>query len=360
MEPTEIDKFTDDVMSSLPYSSLQHLEENSPKALPIINDYKSKIQQNIGQMQDISNQKYSPSDVIAEQIKMAKDDYSKATKPIEDDSISRAIVSLGPALAGMLTGESGSLAAVPAQKQAQGMYEEQRKIDLENQARAKEAARKRYEDALNLKKQEKEEYDKAQQRKIEGLKSQMAGNEQLAKLGLREDQIKSKFSKEKGGRGLTTSATENLAGSDVALSQLNDTKNLVENNPEMFGKGTSLIGSAAAAFGVGETGTKAASLDADLRSKAQMIGRYLEGGKLAEGDINRYRKMLPERGDKPEIVQNKIATLERMIQQKYNADLSAYGSSGYDVGKFKTKEVSKGLTEGLKNQSSNKKPDWAL
>jgi len=153
-----------------------------------------------------------------------------------------------------------------------------------------------------------------------------------------------------GGKRLSIGAAENIASADTALSGLADVRAAVENNPEIFGKGQNILNKAAIATGIGDLATKAGSIDADLMTKAQIIGRYLEGGKLAEGDIKRYRKMLPETGDKPEIVQNKIAILERMLQQKYQADLASYKSSGYDTSKYGSKQVGPGITQGLNKQ----------
>jgi hypothetical protein len=163
--------------------------------------------------------------------------------------------------------------------------------------------------------------------------------------------------KTKGGRPLTAGSAENLGASKSALSALDDIESLANSNEEMFGKGVGLIGNIGIKTGIGETATKAASIEADLMSKAQTIGRFLEGGKLAEGDIARYAKMLPQRGDKPEIVTNKIATLRRMVQQKYDNDRSGYGAAGYDVEAFEELPISEGLIKGVgkKKERENSK-----
>jgi hypothetical protein len=57
--------------------------------------------------------------------------------------------------------------------------------------------------------------------------------------------------------------------------------------------------------------------------------------------------MLPELGDKPEILQNKIASLKRLLEQKHNNDLESYRASGYDVSRFERKQISAGITEGV-------------
>lgn len=160
-----------------------------------------------------------------------------------------------------------------------------------------------------------------------------------------------------GGKIMPVSAVENLSSSDQALKSLEDLSSVTQANPEMFGKGVGLLGNLGVATGIGDTATKAASLDADLMSKAQVIGRYLEGGKLAEGDAKRYAKMLPARGDKPEIVQNKIASLQRMIEQKLESDRAGYSAAGYKVGNKVDRPISPGLIGGVgKQKDTGPKP----
>jgi len=167
------------------------------------------------------------------------------------------------------------------------------------------------------------------------------------------DRIRGPKGTANGGKIMPTGAVENLAGSDQALRSLEDLSSVTSANPEMFGKGVGIVGNLGVATGIGDTATKAASLDADLMSKAQVIGRYLEGGKLAEGDAKRYAKMLPARGDKPEIVENKISSLKRMIEQKLESDRAAYGNAGYNVGEAPPRTVSPGLIGGIGKQKSS-------
>lgn len=201
------------------------------------------------------------------------------------------------------------------------------------------------------------------------LKNQLDISKIQAESGIEREKIRGKnalevqkikpkpIGKGSGGKPLPSTAAEGLANAQTSLNSLNDLKDLVANNPEMFGRGIGLVGSASIATGIGDTATKAASLDSDLMATAQRIGVFLEGGKLAEGDIKRYTKMLPQRGDKPEIVKNKIASLERRIQQKLNNDITSYRQAGYDVSQFETPSISQGLTKGLTTQSQNQQQD---
>jgi hypothetical protein len=340
-------------VKSLPYESLVELEQG-PKALPIADNYRQIIAQAGPQIQAITQKQYQPSPELTGRISEAKSAYEKADQPQEQDMLSQAITSFMPAILGGLSGESGKIAQAPASKQARDLYEAQRKEQAAYKEKDKERALKRYDELVKSKQSEREAFDKAGQREIEGIKAGAQGAKDLASLDMRgaasSRRVKNGPS---GGRGLTAAAAEGLSASDAAISSLEDARSLSQNNPEMFGKGVGILGSISAATGIGDTATKAASIDADLMTKAQTIGRYLEGGKLAEGDIKRYSKMLPQRGDKPEIVDNKIKTLERLIQQKYNSELSGYKSAGFDTSGMEPKEISKGLTEGV---GKNKQP----
>lgn len=340
-------------VKTLPYDSLVELEQG-PKALPIVGNYKQQMQNAYSGIQDLSKKSYTPSPELTEQISGARADYDKANQPMQEDMLSKIITSFGPAVLGGLSGESGKLAQLPASKQANELYAAQRKEQQGEQEKNRARALKRYEELVGSKKAEREAFDKGTQREIDALKSQASGARDMAGLGIREAAVNKRGkSGPGGGRGLTAAAAEGLSASDAAISSLEDARSLSQNNPEMFGKGVGILGSISAATGIGDTATKAASIDADLMTKAQTIGRYLEGGKLAEGDIKRYSKMLPQRGDKPEIVDNKIKTLERLIQQKYNSELSGYKSAGFDTSGMEPKEISKGLTEGV---GKNKQP----
>lgn len=206
---------------------------------------------------------------------------------------------------------------------------------------------------------------------IKKQKAELAGAEQKGLLdaaNLKKTQAETqKIINETQGTGgaaptqkLTAGAAENLAASDAALQSLRDVKELATQNKGSFGKGAGLLGSAASMFGTGDLATESASIDADLLSKAQTIGRYLEGGKLAESDIKRYQKMLPSRYDNPDVVNNKVATLQRLIEQKYNADLKNYRNAGFNTGASAPLEVSKGLIGGKSLSSEDQEAlNWA-
>jgi len=79
-----------------------------------------------------------------------------------------------------------------------------------------------------------------------------------------------------------------------------------------------------------DTGAK--TVQAQTLQAAQIIGRALEGGKLAEGDIARYQKMLPQTTDSSKVAQNKIDLLKSTLEAQYKGKQEGLSSAGFDVG----------------------------
>jgi hypothetical protein len=115
-------------------------------------------------------------------------------------------------------------------------------------------------------------------------------------------------------------------------SVLSDLKVTLEQNKDIFGPVAGRISS------LNPYDEKGKTADAQFQAAAQTIGKYLEGGVLRAEDIPKYRKMLPDLTDTPEIAANKLATVERLLVQKQNSDLAALKGAGYD-----TSSIDRGL-----------------
>lgn len=74
-------------------------------------------------------------------------------------------------------------------------------------------------------------------------------------------------------------------------------------------------------------GTKAAVAN-------QVIGKILEGGKLAEGDLARYKAMMPLASDSDATAQAKVDTLVSMIEADRLGRIQGLGQAGFDVSGF--------------------------
>lgn len=136
-------------------------------------------------------------------------------------------------------------------------------------------------------------------------------------------------------------ATEALAfgSSNAAFQALGDAGKAFEANKDisgpMKGRWTQLQG----AMELGDDGTKAKIFDAQLKANAQIIGKSLEGGKLTDQDIERYKQMLPNLNDSPDAAKGKIAVLQSILAQKQNAESTALGDSGYNTGSIQLSQA---------------------
>lgn len=80
-------------------------------------------------------------------------------------------------------------------------------------------------------------------------------------------------------------------------------------------------------------GTKATQYeDDDRRAASQVIGRFLEGGKLAQGDEVKYMNLMPRAGDSEERAQNKIDNLKRLINERQQQRIAGLKAAGYKMG----------------------------
>lgn len=68
-----------------------------------------------------------------------------------------------------------------------------------------------------------------------------------------------------------------------------------------------------------------------LDAKTQQIGTLLEGGKLTDADLDKYRRMMPKASDTQAQKENKIRALMQVIEAKQNAEISGLESLGYRV-----------------------------
>jgi hypothetical protein len=116
-----------------------------------------------------------------------------------------------------------------------------------------------------------------------------------------------------------------------SLKLVDDLDAVVTNNSDIIGP---VAGRIAGLNPWGKNADRAQTLDAQMGSAAQKVGTYLEGGKLAEGDISRYRAMLPQAGDTPQVAKNKLALIKKLISDKQTSDLATLKASGYKTDGF--------------------------
>ena len=127
-----------------------------------------------------------------------------------------------------------------------------------------------------------------------------------------------------GGQMKPTEVAKFNEGNNAPLV-LKDLHGLVDANADIFGPVAGRIA------GNNPWNEQSKTIDAQLRQAAQVVGSYLEGGKLMKDDEVKYRNMLPNLADSPEVAKNKLTLVERLIAQRQNSNLDALRGSGYDV-----------------------------
>jgi hypothetical protein len=78
-------------------------------------------------------------------------------------------------------------------------------------------------------------------------------------------------------------------------------------------------------------GTNASRYENRANVAAQIVGGYLEGGKLMEQDLIRYKEMLPHAGETKETAKQKMDALVTMIANRQKGQKNALAGSGYNV-----------------------------
>lgn len=145
--------------------------------------------------------------------------------------------------------------------------------------------------------------------------------------------IYSEIGKEKR-KPLAAEQSDRLAGHDAGFKQLDDLEAAIKANSDIMGP---VAGRTRGLIPGSETNTRAKSLQALVNTAAQKIGKSLEGGKLTDADIERYRGMLPTNTDAPELALQKIEQVRRMVAQQQASDLDTYGKAGINVAEFSSR-----------------------
>lgn len=87
--------------------------------------------------------------------------------------------------------------------------------------------------------------------------------------------------------------------------------------------------------GLNPYNTQAQNAQSDLKTAAQVIGKYMEGGVLRAEDEVKYQKMLPSLSDTPEVARYKASQIRKMLSEKYSDNLNALQAQGYSTEGFK-------------------------
>lgn len=158
----------------------------------------------------------------------------------------------------------------------------------------------------------------------ESYKALAAGDKKTAAMlqGMYEDETKYQEKQAKTGKGKLTSVQQTaLADLDISSELISDAGTTIDSYKGLMGpvKGRAAQNN--------PYNTDAQAFEAEMLGLAQVVGKGLEGGKLGEGDISRYRKLLPQITDTSEVAKRKIEKVKGLITKQKTIRSKAYSSS---------------------------------
>ena len=130
-----------------------------------------------------------------------------------------------------------------------------------------------------------------------------------------------------GASTITSSVAQELGQGEASISLLNELEKTVQDNThsDVFAPVRGRLKS------MNPYDTEAQSVQAQINSTKQLIGKYMEGGVLRKEDEIKYEKILPKIGDTAKTAQAKIDMVRQMIENKSKSEVKTLGQTGYDI-----------------------------
>ena len=158
------------------------LADNVKGAYSEREQYKSQMNDALERMRSMSEGSYKSPEVDSQielyQKKMMEPRESVAPR----DTMAELILTLGPALGGLVGGESGALAAPGASKASRDIYEYQRKEEIDRVKNLKDSTEKKLKTLIDLKKSGQESFDKSAERGLGRIKAELEATKSLATM----------------------------------------------------------------------------------------------------------------------------------------------------------------------------------
>lgn len=181
---------------------------------------------------------------------------------------------------------------------------------------------------------------------IEAAGARRSATDEMIK-GLQAQKLKQELTQGPKGREITAGQAETMSSATSAMAALNQAKDILKDVEGISGPVAGKISGLMGSVGFGETGKKAAVTDAQLKSRAQIIARYLEGGRaVTDADMARYEKMMPKLSDPPGVSREKLDNIRTLLANKYESDLKILGGTGFDLSGVPSLAAFKGEKEG--------------
>jgi hypothetical protein len=106
--------------------------------------------------------------------------------------------------------------------------------------------------------------------------------------------------------------------------------------------------------------TELSKYNDNLKQKAQLIGKALEGGKLTDVDYTKYVKFLPQVGDTEERAQSRIENLREEFHSAYSNKIKTFGEAGYKTSGFSGVSEQAGTAPGSTKEQRRKQYEALL
>jgi hypothetical protein len=276
--------------------------------------YLAKTEQNLEKNEDY--RQASPE----QKIELAIGELKKSQKKEMSmgELFARSLVAIAPALIGQAVG--GSMAGAAAGAASVKALEEIDKLKKAEREATTEAQKEEIKSQIEILKLQSQRQKEAQERQFK------AKELQLKERGILADERKAPKVDE--GKQLTSEQVNKIAGIESSRSQLGKILEEVDLKAEFMGPVAGRV-SAMTPYA-----TEAKAFDARMKLAAQKIGVALEGGKLTDEDISRYRQMLPNIQDTPEVAKEKIKIVSDLLDTEQSVALETLKQSGYNVGRF--------------------------
>lgn len=126
-----------------------------------------------------------------------------------------------------------------------------------------------------------------------------------------------------GGKPLPSGDVMKLAEGDQMTGLMSDVAGKIKANKDVMGPWVGRIAS------FNPYDTRAQIFDSEMKMAAQKIGTYLESGKMTDKDVPKYRAMLPNITDTPEVAEGKRAAVEELLRKKRENDAITLQKGGY-------------------------------
>jgi hypothetical protein len=132
----------------------------------------------------------------------------------------------------------------------------------------------------------------------------------------------------RGGKQLPASNVLQVTEGEQMPALMADLEGDIKANANVMGPVKGLLGK------MNPYDTQSQVFNSKMATAAQRIGKYMEGGVLRAEDVPKYRAMLPQITDTPEVAEAKRRTVLQMLSSKQSGDVKGLMGAGYNAKTF--------------------------